>query len=477
MKQDTFDRLVIAVIFILYLILFEAWLVIAPDASWGGVELVFMTIPILTIVIIYDLWVGFAVTVILGLIYIPAVWPLLASGRMSSIELIMKFILISALAVGASMYKNYEERRRERIRRLADRLRKKVEQQEHMIKAQQALGANLELTGQLESFLHWSSRLVDARAGYVAIYDRDRKRIVYALSDGAGEEPPAPFQRLIRGRKQQYEQGDIDKYVTEMQAQERSVCVPLKVRKENLGALCLTPEPEKSFSENDLELISMLGVKAAVAIENAKLHELNMQLYVDSIRALAKIINTRDPLAKDHSSRVAHMAGRLARHIGLRGRPLSNVVLSADLHDIGRIIIPDAILKKPGPLTKKEYEVVKQHPEAGYDLLQGIRALKDVLPGIRYHHERYDGKGYPHGLSGEDIPQIARIIAVADVFEALTSVRSHRGAVSKESAGSVLVEVSGSQLDPKLVGAFLAMYKLDGAPVKNKPSKERQRKK
>ena len=477
MKHDVFDRLVIAVVLIFYLILFEAWLIITPDASWGGVELVFMAIPILAIVIIYDIWVGFAVTVIIALIYIPVVWPSLASGQISPIELLMKFILIATLAVGASMYKNFEERRRERIRRLADRLRKKVNQQEDMIKAQQALGANLELTGQLESFLHWSSRLVEARAGYVAIYDRDRKKIVYALSEGTGEEPPAPFRRLIGGHKRQFEQKDIDKFVTEMQAQESSVCVPLKVRKENLGALCLTPEPGGSFSQDDLELISMLGVKAAIAIENAKLHELNMQLYVDSIRALAKIINTRDPLTKDHISRVAHMAGRLARHIGLRGRLLSNVVLSADLHDIGRIIIPDAILKKPGPLTKKEFEVIKQHPEAGYDLVQGIRALKDVLPGIRYHHERYDGKGYPQGLSGEDIPLIARIIAVADVFEALTSARSHRGAVSKEAAAAVLVEVSGSQLDSKLVDAFLAMYKLDGAPVKNKADKTRKRKK
>ncbi|MFH1736981.1 MAG: HD domain-containing phosphohydrolase [Actinomycetota bacterium] len=477
MKRDTFDRLVIAAILVFYLILFEAWLIIAPDASWSGVELVFMTIPILTIVIIYDLWIGFVVTVILGLIYIPAVWPLLASGRMSLIELIMKFILIGALAVGAAMYKDFEERRRERIRRLADRLQKKVEQQKNIINAQQALGANLELAGQLESFLHWSSRLVDARAGYVAIYDRDRKKIVYALSDDAGEELPAPFRRLIGRRKHQFEQDDIDKFVREMQGQESSVCVPLKVRKENLGALCLTPEPGRSFSEEDFELISMLGVKAAIAIENAKLHELNMQLYVDSIRALAKIINTRDPLTKDHSDRVAHMAGRLARHIGLRGRPLSNVVLAADLHDIGRIIIPDAILKKPGPLTKKEFDIVKEHPEAGYDLLQGIRALKDVLPGIRHHHERFDGKGYPHGLSGEDIPLIARIIAVADIFEALTSARSHRGAVSYEEAAAVLVEVSGSQLDPKLVDAFLATYKLNGEAVKNKTNKARKRKK
>ncbi len=465
MNHDIFDRVIMALIFIFYVVLFEAWLIISPDPSWGGVELIFMTIPILTMVILYNLGVGAAVGIFLLALYVPAISPAMAAGTVSGPELLMKFILIGALAFGAAIYKRFEEKKRERIRRLATRLQRKVDQQTDIIQAQQALGANLDLSGQLDAFLHWSIRLVNARAGYIAVYDKERRRIVGAHSDRRGATPgatvlPPPFTKLKQQGSTAPDSSVIDTFISEMEQLDDSICVPLRVRKETVGALCLTPHPERYFSDEDAELIAMLGVKAAIAIENAKLHELNIQLFVDSIRALAKIINLRDPLTKDHSDRVAHMAGRLARHIGLRGQPLSNVVLAADLHDIGRIVIPDKILNKPGRLTKQEYEVVKQHPAAGFDLLQGVRALKDVLPGIRYHHERFDGDGYPDGLSGEAIPLIARIIAVADVFEALTSTRSHRGAVTPEEAGKVLNEVAGSQLDPELVKAFLNTYKL-----------------
>lgn len=467
MNQDIFDRIIMALIFIFYVVLFEAWLIISPDPSWGGVELIFMTIPILTMVILYNLGVGIVVGIFLIALYIPAISPALAAGTVSGPELLMKFILIGALAAGAAIYKQYEEKRRDRIRRLAARLQRKVDQQTDIIQAQQALGANLDLSGQLDAFLHWSIRLVNASAGYIAVYDKDRHQIVGAHANRTGDADdtglPKPFAALTRPGVKTADQVEIDTFMQEMLQLDDSICVPLRVRKENVGALCLTPAVRRRFSDEDIELISMLGIKAAIAIENAKLHQLNIQLFVDSIRALAKIINTRDPLTKDHSERVAHIAGRLGRHIGLRGQPLSNVVLSADLHDIGRIVIPDKILNKPGRLTKEEYEIVKQHPAAGYDLLQGVRALKDVLPGIRYHHERYDGQGYPDGLSGEEIPLIARIIAVADVFEALTSPRSHRGAISAVEAAAVLREVAGSQLDPELVKAFLNTYKFEDA--------------
>ncbi len=463
MKQKViFDRVVMALIFIFYLVLFEAWLYIAPDPSWGGVEIVFMTVPVLTMVILYNIWIGFLVGAFMTAIYIPVIQPLIATGHIAVIEIIMKFVLMGALAIGAAIYKNFEKKRRARIQRLAARLQRKVEQQQHIIKAQQALGANLEFKAQLESFLHWSIRLVAAEAGYIAVYDRDRKRVVYAMSghDDADRQLPEPLELLLKKKKQRIEQDDFDQFIAAMQEFKRSICMSLKSKKDDLGVLCLTPEPGQSFTEEEMELISMLSVKAAIAIDNARLHELNIQLLVDSIRALAKIINARDPLTKNHSERVAQMAGRLARHIGVRGRPLSNIILAADLHDIGRVVIPDEILKKPGRLTKQEYEIVKQHPAAGYDLLQGVRAFKDVLPGIRHHHERFDGEGYPDGLKGEDIPLVARIIAVADVFEALTSDRSHRGPQSPEQAASVLREVAGSQLDPALVKAFLNSHKL-----------------
>ena len=177
----------------------------------------------------------------------------------------------------------------------------------------------------------------------------------------------------------------------------------------------------------------------------------------NSILALATAIEAKDPYTEGHIDRVAHYATSLAKEIGLPLREQQLIRKAAILHDVGKIGVRESILNKHGPLTKKEFDQVKLHPIVGERICQPLRQDELILHVVRHHHERYDGKGYPDGLAGEEIPLAARIMAVVDTYDALTSDRPYRGRLTPEEALWVLRGVAGKQLDPRLTMAFISM--------------------
>jgi len=182
-------------------------------------------------------------------------------------------------------------------------------------------------------------------------------------------------------------------------------------------------------------------------------------IFHDAIECLTAALEARDPYSHGHSERVAGLTYDLARKIGLRGRELETVHIAAHLHDIGKIGVPDGILRKPHKLLPHEWAQVKQHPEIGYQILSKSRRLRDVARIIRHHHERWDGKGYPAGLKGEGIPLGARLIAVCDAIDAMTSDRPYRAALSPQDC---LAEVSigkGMQFDPVVADAAADLWR------------------
>ena len=176
---------------------------------------------------------------------------------------------------------------------------------------------------------------------------------------------------------------------------------------------------------------------------------------LEAIYSLAKSIELRDRRTKEHCDRMVEYAEKVAQRIGMNEQEVDNVRRAAMLHDIGKLGISDGILLKPGRLTPEEYEIVKKHPVIGADIISVAGFLRDIVPLILCHHERYDGAGYPRGLKGEEIPLGARIIAVADVYEALTSDRPYHKAISKEEAVVILKEGSGTQFDERILKVFL----------------------
>ena len=177
-------------------------------------------------------------------------------------------------------------------------------------------------------------------------------------------------------------------------------------------------------------------------------------------------LEARDPYLRGHSARVTSIAEGLARRLGWRGERIHTLRLGGSLHDVGKIAVNESVLRKSGPLTDEELAQIRTHPLAGARLIEGVEDFRAALPYVLHHHERWDGAGYPHGLAGEEIPIEARLLGVADAFDAMTSVRSYRPALSVEQALAELQRCAGSQFDPELAETFVEGWRTgDIAPA------------
>jgi HD-GYP domain-containing protein (c-di-GMP phosphodiesterase class II) len=247
------------------------------------------------------------------------------------------------------------------------------------------------------------------------------------------------------------------------------ICVPLKARDRTVGVLLafnkitnITPKSSThawpDFYEEDRKILETLSHQVVIAIENSRLYTDLKRGFFDTVEALAEAIEKKDRYTGGHTKRVVYYSKCIAKYMDLSHEQLENVHLAAILHDVGKIGVEDSILKKQAPLTKEEWVVMKSHPEQGYDIMSRVSGLKDVIGGMRYHHERWDGKGYPIGLQGEEIPIIARIIAVADTYDAMVSTRPYRKGLDPQVAYDEIVLHSGSQFDPAVVKAFIEAF-------------------
>jgi len=182
----------------------------------------------------------------------------------------------------------------------------------------------------------------------------------------------------------------------------------------------------------------------------------NQELFLETIRTLAAAIDAKDPYTHGHSERVSSYSMAISRHLELNQEEVFRVHIAAILHDVGKLGVRESILNKPGGLSDEEFEVMRQHPSIGAQIMSPIRMLKDIIPGIRNHHETWDGTGYPDSLKGEQIPMVARIIGVADTFDAMTTTRPYQQAMTLDYVIAKMRSMSGSRFDPVVVEAFMA---------------------
>jgi len=180
----------------------------------------------------------------------------------------------------------------------------------------------------------------------------------------------------------------------------------------------------------------------------------NHELFLGSIRMLAAAIDEKDPYTRGHSDRVAKYSVIIAKQLGLPPPEIDKIRISALLHDVGKIGVDDRVLKKPGALTPEEFDLMKQHPSKGANIMRPVAQLKDMLPGIELHHEHVDGGGYPHGLHGDEIPMMARIIAVADTLDAVTTNRPYQSGMDLEFALDRIRSLVNVKFDPTVVDAL-----------------------
>lgn len=208
------------------------------------------------------------------------------------------------------------------------------------------------------------------------------------------------------------------------------------------------------FGTVEASLLSSVASMLATHVRNVELFREKEAILVGVVRAMVSAIDAKDPYTCGHSERVALVARRIAQEMGLDEEACEQIYLSGLMHDLGKLGVADAVLRKNGPLTEEEWNQIRPHPERGWAILQGVEQLGYLIPGVLHHHEQYDGRGYPDGLAGDAIPLSARILAVADAYDAMVSDRPYRKGMPQERVERILREGAGSQWDPAVVDAF-----------------------
>ncbi len=214
-------------------------------------------------------------------------------------------------------------------------------------------------------------------------------------------------------------------------------------------------DPEVSSA--DIKLLAASASYLSVLLENASLYDDQQATFIGTLRALTAAIDAKDRYTRGHSDRVAHLTRLLAQASGLDQAALERVHIAGLVHDVGKIGVPESVLRKPGKLTDEEFALIKLHPEIGHNILKDIPQLADILPGVLYHHERWDGRGYPHNLKADAIPHVARLIALADAFDAMSSTRTYRPAMPRDRVLAEIEKGAGVQFDPDLARIFLTL--------------------
>lgn len=257
--------------------------------------------------------------------------------------------------------------------------------------------------------------------------------------------------------------GDLYEDLTQNKSVKMVVVLPMLSSNIVIGILALCFEKKNNNVKDSLDILENIVYELNVLLEKGdyflelldtteKLRELNLSI----VTSLSDAIETRDPYTKGHSERVAAYSVEIARNLGWDDYDMERLRTSGVLHDIGKVGIPDAVLLKPGNLSRHEYEIMKLHPELSAAIVSEIDSFKELVPWVRYHHENYDGSGYPYGLKGNEIPLGARIIAVADAFDAMTSDRPYRNALSLSKVKNIFEDGAGVQWDAEIVEIGLA---------------------
>jgi putative nucleotidyltransferase with HDIG domain len=323
----------------------------------------------------------------------------------------------------------------------------------------------------LHTILNDAAAVLDAQRAALVLAGPDGELKLRALATGRNE-APGRFHYSQRLARRSFNRGesvlcssvseDSELFLAQSiadGAMASVMCVLLRTPRKRLGVLHLDRGyTQKAFTEDDLHLADALAANVSAGIECAQLLRKQRDLFLNTITILAQAVELRDEYTGGHTARVTSYSLLLARKMALDPADVELVRIGTPLHDIGKIGIDDAILRKPGRLTAEEFKVMQSHTVKGAAIMATIPDLAPTIPIVRSHHERWDGKGYPDGLAGEDISHLARIVAVADAFDAMTSDRPYRRGMPVDVAFAEIQKQSGQQFDPGCAHAFLSIY-------------------
>lgn len=334
-----------------------------------------------------------------------------------------------------------------------------------------AVNATMDLDKLLNLLSQKSMETMRAQVGYILMFNEKTGNLKVGGAAGITEDfdreqdiplKPGGVSYWVMNNNQPKIVEDIDKAreFSKMSRlgfiRESVICAPLTDKEEVIGTITIANTVDgSSFGPSDLELLTTIAAQASIAIRNASLYEEQENMYLNTVQALVSAIEASDAYTRGHSERVTKYSVALAKRMGMEGDPLKQLEQAAVLHDIGKIGIDVALLHKKGKLTAADIDVLKLHPSIGVRILEPIHFLGTVREIIEQHHERYDGNGYPNGLSGGDWRLEGKILSVCDTYDAMTSDRPYRKALSHEIAIQEIHDHSGSQFDPEVASAFI----------------------
>lgn len=338
-----------------------------------------------------------------------------------------------------------------------------------------AINATMDIDKLLNLLSLKSMETLKAQAGYILMLNENTDNLVVGGAAGLAEDfdrqlevplKPGGVSYWVIKNNQPKLIDDIDKTrefsrMSRMGFIRESVlCAPLTDNQKVIGTItAANPVDGTPFGLSDLELLTTIAAQASIAIRNARLYEEQKSTYLSTVQALVSAIEASDAYTRGHSDRVTRYSVTLAKRLGMDGEPLKQLEQAAILHDIGKIGIDIALLHKREKLTSADIDVLKLHPSIGVRILEPIHFLGTVREIIEQHHERYDGNGYPQGLSGDQWRLEGKILAVCDTYDAMTSDRPYRQALSHEVAIKEISDQSGTQFDPEVAAAFIDMCK------------------
>ena len=434
--------------------------------SVGKVEIVYSYLyylPIVVAAFFYGIPGGFIVSALIGLAYSIFVC---ASGipytKQELVPGIGSFIVIGLLTglLSSHLVKSRQE--------LAER----VSQLSTITETSLAVSSSLQVKEVLEIVVKKIVRALSCKIGSILLFDPEGKLLTVEASHGIDEEivktTKIEIGERISGWVGQHGEpvlvDDVDKDPRfagrdgEKYYRKSLISMPLKVRGEIIGVVNVNNKRGgQAFTQADLQLLNGIASQASMAIQNARLYDKVNQTYISSIKALALAIDEKDHYTRAHSENVTRYAVAIAEEMNLPAREIEEISQACQLHDLGKIGVHDYILNKSGELTDAEWEEVRLHSLKGAEILEPLDFLGGVTELVRQHHERHDGKGYPDGHKGEDIQLGARIMTVADSYDAMTTARPYRKARSSDEAISELRKGSGKQFHPQVVQVFLGL--------------------
>ncbi len=351
-------------------------------------------------------------------------------------------------------------------------LRQSFEELTALYRLSETIASAHTLSRVLSLLMDLSKDVLDYEAGALFLYDEKSQGLFLQMKRNLTPEMESRLQNqmkegllvwaLKQGRPVVVPDSGIGSWTQSLpqDGQQKSfILVPLLAHNKAVGLINLVSfAGEGSFTQRDLSLLAILANQSAISIENAKLYENIRRDYDDVIQALAQAVDARDHYTQMHATRVSAYSVHIAEALKLPAAQVEAVKFGGLLHDVGKIGISDMILNKPSRLSEEEFAIMKTHSSLGAAIVRRIGSLAHLVPMVLYHHERFDGRGYPEGLAGRDIPLGARIINVADSFETMTSDRIYHKGVSFEEGAKEVRRCAGGQFDPDVVEAFFLAY-------------------